>query len=277
MTNDQMTEGHELIKRQTVASMCDAWKKAKAQIEEAFSLIRTAEATLTEAFPTDYGFKVEAGSGYHTRCPDWEKPEETMQYLKIQAWRVIITRIELRRVLSVARCAELDKSLETGKDLPDIEETQIWAMLEGTLAQVNQFIEEAVKEVFDFLRPWNTSYKTNQSIGQELGNKVILSWAVRAGYGRTYDVQYGGSADKLRALDNVMMNLDGKGTVKSNRGPLVDAICSTPHEIGKGETEYFKFKCFQNGNLHLEFKRPDLLAKINAICGGLALKGAKAA
>lgn len=46
---------------------------------------------------------------------------------------------------------------------------------------------------------------------------------------------------------------------------------------GKGETEYFRFKCYHNGNLHLEFKRPDLVQKINAIVGGLTLKGAQEA
>jgi hypothetical protein len=40
-----------------------------------------------------------------------------------------------------------------------------------------------------------------------------------------------------------------------------------------GETEYFAFRCFRNHNLHLRFKRPDLVAKINQIAGGNALRG----
>ena|SRR5439155_23407886 len=50
---------------------------------------------------------------------------------------------------------------------------------------------------------------------------------------------------------------------------LIDAI-----EAAKdGETDYFRFKCFRNRNLHLEFKRLDLVAKLNAVAGGMRLRG----
>jgi hypothetical protein len=42
---------------------------------------------------------------------------------------------------------------------------------------------------------------------------------------------------------------------------------------GSGETEYFRFKCCRNHNLHLEFKRLDLVEKLNAIAGGMRLRG----
>lgn len=48
--------------------------------------------------------------------------------------------------------------------------------------------------------------------------------------------------------------------------PLVDAI-GTSGIKGVGETEYFKFKCYKNGNLHLEFKRSDLVDTLNQIAG----------
>jgi hypothetical protein len=278
MTSGNHMEGNELMRRQSISSMCDAWRAAKADIETAFALLKGAELKLTAGFPKDYGFRIQD----YCEHLNWDKVDDVMARLKKQAWRVILSRIELRRVLSVKRCQELDKQLETGEGLPEIEERQIWAMLEGTLAQVNTFIIEAVKEVFEFLRPRNSKYWNNQQSGCELGNKVIIGWMVRPGYGTTYQVNYGNGysgspEDRLRALDNVMHNLDGKGTVKTTRGPLVDAINATPHETGKGETEYFQFRCFQNGNLHIVFKRLDLVSKINAIVGGMTLKGAKAA
>jgi len=45
---------------------------------------------------------------------------------------------------------------------------------------------------------------------------------------------------------------------------LVDAINTSN---GTGETEYFKFKACKNGNLHLEFKRMDLVSKLNQLAG----------
>lgn len=34
------------------------------------------------------------------------------------------------------------------------------------------------------------------------------------------------------------------------------------------ESEYVRFKVYGNGNVHLELKRPDLVAEINRRCGG---------
>jgi hypothetical protein len=84
-----------------------------------------------------------------------------LKELKKDVWRVLIDRMELRRVLSVKRNEELNRQIESGEDLPDIDEVQILAMLEGTLANTPAFIEEAVREVFEFLRPRNSHYKTN--------------------------------------------------------------------------------------------------------------------
>lgn len=35
-----------------------------------------------------------------------------------------------------------------------------------------------------------------------------------------------------------------------------------------GKSEYFRFRVYRNGNVHLELKRMDLVAEINRRCGG---------
>ena len=75
----------------------------------------------------------------------------------------------------------------------------------------------------------------------------------------------------IRAIDNVFHALDGNGTIKTHGGPLIDAIETA--KDGTGETQYFKFRCFRNRNLHLEFKRLDVVAKLNAVAGGMRLRG----
>jgi len=44
---------------------------------------------------------------------------------------------------------------------------------------------------------------------------------------------------------------------------------------GKGETNYFVFQCYQNNNIHLTFKRLDLVKLLNQVAGGGALKSGK--
>lgn len=53
------------------------------------------------------------------------------------------------------------------------------------------------------------------------------------------------------------------------RSPLVDAINTTDSYVV--ETDMFRVKCYINGNIHLEFKRLDLLKKFNAVAGGMSL------
>lgn len=257
----------ELIKRQTLAEMVAAWKDSVRDIEEAFKLLVQAEQRLRTTFKSSsYLFDLSRSDSAYR---DYEKPDRVIAELKKDVWRELVNRMEMRRLLSVKRCAELDNQLSTGEGLPDIDEVQILAMLEQTAANVPQFMEEAVKEVYDWLRP-STGYVTNHRFEQELGKRVIIRHAVqmrwRAG---AFDVNYH-RQNNVRALDNVFHLLDGKGMSKTYGGDLSDAIQKS--EGGEGETEYFKFRCCKNGNLHLEFKRADLLAKINATIGGLILK-----
>jgi hypothetical protein len=135
------------------------------------------------------------------------------------------------------------------------------------LANTGAFIEEAVQEVFEYLRPHHSRYKTNTEF--EIGKRVIL-FALETKWGGGFRVDHY-REQHIRAIDNVFHALDGNGTIKTHRGPLIDAIEAAKN--GTGETEYFRFRCFRNRNLHLEFKRLDLVAKLNAVAGGMRLRG----
>ena len=150
------------------------------------------------------------------------------------------------------------------------------AMLEGTLAKMGQYIEDAVREVYDYLRPspecWRfKEYNTNQKSQFELSDRVILSGAIDTYRGNHFSVNHY-RHDMIRAIDNVFHTLDGKGLVKTYDGELCNAIEKCLRTEGGGLTTYFEFKCFKNGNLHLKFRRPDLVARLNQIAGGMTLK-----
>lgn len=266
----------ELIPRQTLSAMTGAYALACEEIAQASALYKQARERLEAAFGGDYSFRYPQQSG---RPISPEDSAPVVQEWKRDAWRAMVGRLELRRLMSVKRCQELDDQLEEksrhyGKQaepLPDLTFENVVAMLETTAGQVKDFMVEAVQEVFEFLRPHRSEYKTNSEF--EVGRKVIKGWWIRPGYGNHYEISYSGNAQaEITAMDNVFHLLDGKGPIKTHYGPLYEAIQKTTYAIGKGETEYFKFKCFHNGNLHLEFKRLDLLAKLNKIAGGNRLK-----
>jgi hypothetical protein len=139
----------------------------------------------------------------------------------------------------------------------------------GLAGSAKQYAAEAAREAFDFLRPQRSNLKTNCK--WRVGRKVILGYAVERRHGGRFRASYGRSGQRLAVLDNLFHRLDGKATVRDGRPPLIDAIEASEH--GFGETEYFRFRCCKNHNLHIEFKREDLVREINLLAAGEAVLG----
>lgn len=263
------------LPRTTLTEMVVAYRQSEADIRQAYAILVTAEQRLKAAFaePDSYHFdlarRIERGS--------YAEPGDTMFEIKKNAWKLLVGKMGIRSAMSIKRAGELDKQLEDGKELPEISEENIMAMMETTLGQIVPMLEEAVKEVYDWLMPnsgwFKSKYKTNLKNERALGSKVILH-AIDYGYSGKFKVNYH-RQQNVTALDNVFAMLDGKGVVKTHYGPLTDAICAS--EDGTGSTDYFKFKCYGNNNLHLEFRRADLVDKLNAIAGGMNIPDRKAA
>jgi hypothetical protein len=117
---------------------------------------------------------------------------------------------------------------------------------------------------------WGGEYKTNDRF--RVGRKVILPHRVERGYasGKFRPNYY--RQQELTALDGVFHLLDGKGVMREHLGPLCKAIEASAD--GRGETTYFAFKCFKNGNLHLAMKRLDLVKQLNGLAAGEYVLGA---
>lgn len=271
-----MYQSTDLVKRETLTALTGSYQLAEQEIRQAYDLLANAEKRLKAAFHDTY-MEVNPTD----RCGDrtgTKAADTVMKDLQRRAWACIFDRLGIKKVMSIQRRNELDNQLynrgghsNTERvEFPEITEENILATLRDVMGQSVDYAREAVNEIFEWLRPWHRDeYKTNQKNKWQLGNKVIISYGCERGYNSKFRVNYSRQAN-ITALDNVFHMLDGKGAVQSHNGPLYDAICSCD---GKGETEYFKFKCFQNNNLHVEFKRMDLVNKINKMAGGCQLKG----
>ena len=263
---------HELIQRDTVAQLVENYEIAVADLTKAYTLLHSAKNRLNASFGMGqriHSFDV-LPHGYRNGATlANDSLEQVMAQVKLDAWRVLMERLELRKLLSIARREELDKQLSDGKGLPDITLENVWGMFESAVSNVDRYMEEAVLEVFEFLRPPSSKFKTNSEF--EVGKRVVLKWYVEPNYSRTgFNVRYAYDA-RITALDNAFLRLDGKGIVSTYHGPTHDAIKGAGRD-GVCETDYFKLRCCLNGNLHLEFKRPDLVQRLNAIAGGARLR-----
>lgn len=252
----------DLAERDTLETLARVYQDGIDKIERAYTLLDEAQQNIKKTFQNDY-FGVLPRSHYGdvlTSLPgiktEWKK----------RAWGVIFERSGMKKVLSIKRREELDKQLqEDGKNLPDITPENILALIQDGMAKATDYAAEAVYEVFDWLRPWNNKHKTNER--WKIGPKVVITYMVEnSGWGgqSKYRVRHYHQKN-LIALDNVFHMLDGRGPIKGYNGPLIDAIQSSPD--GTGQTDFFEYKCFKNGNLHLKFKRQDLVDRLNYIAG----------
>jgi hypothetical protein len=249
----------ELIPYSTIVSMVQNWETNQAKILRACEMISEVKSDLVQVFGDDLRF--------YRSDVNVEQPKESVDKIRIKIWQTIINKSEIRRFLSVKEAEALDKKLEQG-EFPEVTIDEINNVVKSAMANIQNFADDMVVETFNFLRPRNNGYKNNIKFQGELGNKAILHWVDRRYLSDKYSVKYHYEKE-VRAVDNVFHALDGKGFTASYYGDLHNAIegCT-----GSGETEYFRFKCYMNGNLHLEFKRMDLVRKMNAIVTKNVLK-----
>lgn len=257
----------DLAKRHTVRELVAVFQQAEHDVRAAFASITEAERKLNAAFTLgeSRSIYVEAGRGYGH---DYTDADDAIDRMARQAWGCIVERLELRRMMSIARYDELEKRLKNEK-LPPITEESVAAFVRQYGSQIPEMVGEAIKEVFEWLRPRGSQYKTNSEL--EIGSKVILSHIIeraplRPGYRIRYYYQ-----QHLTALENVFTALDGQGMIsKTHYSALQNAIEASAD--GVVETSYFRVRCFKNGNMHLELKRIDLLKRFNQMAGGMRLK-----
>lgn len=267
-----MTDTSALARHLPIADLVRVYRQAEADIREGFALLDGAEKRLDAIFKGDHcGISVRGAYG---RTMNFEHDVATaLENVKRDVWWRIVERLEIRRMLSIKAAKELDERLKNGK-LPDITEESVANFAGFYLDHGPDMIAEAVREIRDWLCPQRGTYKTNDPV--EVGRKIVLERIVEpAWHARGFRVDYH-DQPKLTALCNVFSMLDGKGSIsKTYKSPLTDAIESTPG--GHGRTEYFEFRCFKKGTLHLTILRDDLRRKLNMIAGGKRLRPAEAA
>lgn len=254
----------ELVKRKTLAAMVQAYNDSVADIREGYRLLDQAKERLVSAFDDGNGYCFDTNPRSIDHCyggNTWT--DRVLNKIKCAAWRKLMGKMNLKKYLSSKRARELDAQLEKPSELPVIDTDTIIGMIENASSNLDDYIVEAVVEVFDMLRPrrgWD-DYKTNDVF--QVGPKVILTAFYPNQWGNKPHIDHGREQD-FRNLDNVFHLLDGKGPVSSHYGPLVDATRGAEVEFGEWhKTVYFEFKIFKNGNIHIKFRRLDLVEELN--------------
>jgi hypothetical protein len=198
----------------------------------------------------------------HYDYQDRRAIDAVLKEFNVKAWSLLIDRMGIRNLMSIMKREEFDKQVEKG-DVPEVTAENILGVLTGLADRAADFATEAARETLGLLTPSSGHYKTNS--GFKVGKRVVLSWYVERGYGGGFRANHYREAH-LNSIDATFHLLDGKGIIRGRKSPLIAAIEASGD--GVGETEYFRFRACKNRNLHLEFRRLDLVKKLNGLATG---------
>jgi hypothetical protein len=258
--------------RSALLRRVEVFNREKEAARAAVVTLSNVAKNLHQVFPrrgrfvTDFEVNLYfAGQPHHLRYRD-DVDVELCKYYERQAWQAVIDEVQLWNVMGVDDTEKLQKQLERG-DLPEFSVENVLSTIMGLSSQAKAFAERAAREVFDILTPHRSGLKTNS--GFRVGRKAILTHTVEPSPHGGFKVFWRRDSS-VRAVDAIFHVLDGKGPMKDGSGPLTEAI---NRGQATGETEYFKFKCFKNNNLHLEFKRLDLVKELNFVAAGERVLG----
>lgn len=257
---------NDIATRATVEEMVACYDRTVAALRAGYELIDGALCDFGAAFQNGGG-RYSVGSSRRSSDVTFEDPGPAIVEIRRSAWRAVVERLKVRRMMSIKKWKELSEKLD--RDEPPVFTVELVMGLAKQVASDGpEMIRESVVEVFDFLRPPQSRFKTNTEFA--LGKRVILSGTVESYWCSKWHVR-DWCQQRLIALENVFALCDGKpgAEIAGYYSAMASAIQEIPRDKPcVGETCYFKFKGHKNGTLHIEFKRPDLVRKLNAIAGG---------
>jgi len=241
--------------QESTAAMRRHWEAFQSSTKRLEAVIGGAD---DRPYPRTY-FQV----GLTYICRSGSSIDEILKQMNVQTWELLIDRLGVKCLMSINRRKEFEDQLKSG-DVPEVTAENIVAVITGLADRAAEFATESAKEALKLLTPSSGWYKTNS--GFKVGKRVVLSWYVEQGWsGKGFRVNYHRDAE-INAIDGAFHVLDGKGVIKGRKCPLAEAIEASPD--GRGETEYFAFRCFKNRNIHVTFKRLDLVKKLNGLATG---------
>lgn len=159
------------------------------------------------------------------------------------------------------RSGKLINQDEIARGIPPITEDNIHATIERFREDAGTIWRRGIATAFSKL---DRRFRSHD--GFAIGARIILTRVFSDYGGWNY---YSNTRDALRDIERVFLVLDGKSPMGPYRS-IVDVIEEDRKgvldpEQSRHAGEYFECRCFKNGNIHLWFRRDDLLEKVNQL------------
>ena len=261
------------IRRESIEEIVGRRDRALAAFGQAHSALASAYEALANAHKeVPRGERVQAYASRedeHTQAllPMVEVPAADHFMAAARHWTDRAVWGHLVAVTDLERL--MDKTAKDGlrqqlfREPPEVSVGNVVATLEQFMLDADNIFKRGLATVFSSL---DRRFRSHD--GWKIGSRIILDHALGEwGYWNHYRNQ----RDALQDVERVFHVLEGKPLPPSYAG-IVGAIeTSRRGQSGarqsESESDYFKARCFKNGNLHLWFKRDDLLDRVNKLLG----------
>lgn len=194
---------------------------------------------------------------------------------KMLVWRNVIHKIGIERYMTNAVQQNFSRFTQTQGAL-DFTPENIKSLVQMLLENGSQILEKAVVDVFDLFTAYHKDnrlhvegWKTNDR--WKVNQKVILPGFLSTMWNSMYEANYH-RWNEYSDIDKVMCYLTGKRYEDLGENSIQRAIKKVRiGDSGLHESEFFNFRCYKKGTLHITFKDKFLWQEFNMrACSGKA-------
>ena len=210
---------------------------------------------------------LEESEAVFSRCCRWgynplprESEQNLIEEIDRGFWRAAFRLTGFDKLMDMQAKEQFERSLESKPPQFSIE--NIRSTFAGLFQDADMMFARGVANVF---RRLSKSHRTNQDQPFKIGEKAIITSMVRTDFGAP-SINYGWQERYLEDLHRVMVTMDGKEYKEGALVPAINASFKQCYDMKVPlvhEDDYYRIKGFRNGNLHIQFKRLDLLDEVN--------------
>jgi hypothetical protein len=295
--SEAVSAGSEIAINDKLGSYLHAWQKAQEAAIEFIKARKKLDFYVTAFMNTEDVSKLvsEQLGKYKDGANDMQAAYNVfLNTAKSKAWKEIICNLGMDKYMTANLRNTFDQFCEA-QGAYELNRENIYKLVQFVCLNSQNIMKKAVADVFDTFCKFHKDnavhtegWKTNSQF--KVNKKVILPGFVSAGYNwqrfgcnKYYTTEYGRYRE-YEDIDKVMCYLsgisydsmdklkDGADTsYNARRSPedyehlsLQKAISFvTPGDSSLHESEFFMFRCFKKGTLHIIFKSDDLWARFN--------------
>lgn len=199
--------------------------------------------------------ELKAVSWYRIEDGRFDDIEKIRRRLDADVWEYMLGALGMKNVMDAKAIEEFRE--QNRKNPPQVTRDNLVATFGHLNDNRQEIFERGVVNLFARLK---RGYKSNDAF--RLDKKIVLNSVLSTSFGGWSHWTDGDA--RVRDLDRIFHILDGKAP-KDHSGDAAALIGSVRELPGTLETDYFDCRLFKNGNLHLTFRRPDLVREANRI------------